>query len=870
MIALRRSLLSCGALLGLIALGLPVAPSDRAPTAAPASAVGVRVEGVQGEPRAGSGSPPGAGPVGRSSSSSSSSFGHASSGPRALAPDLALELRRLELLSRVERALSTQAVPVWGRGPHEGLLGLAPVECERWSAGSPREAALQFLGALGLGLGGWGVQEAGSPLPPGPTLVLSRVTALGERAALAAVEPHAHGVPLLDGGWTLELRRDAARGWEPRQALGRLHAAPRGVIAWHAEGERAVRARWGETPARRVIAWTGGWEAAWVVRGLREGEAREEVLSGLTGAPVQVRSLGCAGTAMARVAPDDASVDPRVEDRPLPGLRVFQGLSVAVSDAAGAHPFTGVVSVPALEGPGLRVFRTRWEPIGFAGRRVWDEAGELAWSGPADFTFLDGQLDPAQGDAVHAFWHLGSYRTWLGRAFPLTRAWSRRPGEPPALERRIAVWPDVPGPLGYFQDLPHICDGEEFAGLIQLGVVGPSELGRDERLSLARVGDLVRHEYTHALLAGLADVYGTGVDEGLADYFPCAEAEDPRWCQGLGPRFFRDLSGASGRLVYPRDAEPQFEPHRVGNILGQALWEARSAAGDRAARARLDLAVMAAVVRCPPRPDLLQFRAALVAADRDVNDGRFVPMLEGACFAHGIGPAPGAAPTQPPRRALRITHAASYADAVSPGGWASAFGLDLALRSESASAPFPGELAGTRLTITDALGQLHVGALAAVGPTQVNFLVPPGAAAGPAMVRVENAFGAGAEGAALIVAVAPGLFSADGTGRGLPAGTWMRVAPDGARTEGPLAGPLERGPPGSRLFLVLYGTGLAGAREVEARVGGLPAQVLFAGPQGLPGLDQVNLLLPDLTPGLTELVVRCDGRAAGPLQVELR
>jgi hypothetical protein len=49
-----------------------------------------------------------------------------------------------------------------------------------------------------------------------------------------------------------------------------------------------------------------------------------------------------------------------------------------------------------------------------------------------------------------------------------------------------------------------------------------------------------------------------------------------------------------------------------------------------------------------------------------------------------------------------------------------------------------------------------------------------------------------------------------------------------------------------RIFVALFGTGLNGARanEVTVSVGGIEVEATFAGPQGIPGLDQVNFRIP--------------------------
>ena len=108
-----------------------------------------------------------------------------------------------------------------------------------------------------------------------------------------------------------------------------------------------------------------------------------------------------------------------------------------------------------------------------------------------------------------------------------------------------------------------------------------------------------------------------------------------------------------------------------------------------------------------------------------------------------------------------------------------------------------------------------------------------------------------------IDAVAPGLFSANGTGEGIGAITALRVGADGARsnlkvfrsdaaTRRMIGVPLELGDEDDQVFLTLFGTGIrgaGGAEKVQATIGGREVPVMFAGEQDgrLAGLDQVEV-----------------------------
>jgi uncharacterized protein (TIGR03437 family) len=144
---------------------------------------------------------------------------------------------------------------------------------------------------------------------------------------------------------------------------------------------------------------------------------------------------------------------------------------------------------------------------------------------------------------------------------------------------------------------------------------------------------------------------------------------------------------------------------------------------------------------------------------------------------------------------------------------------------------------------------------------------------------------ASAVGVVEITRTEPGLFSADGRGQGLPAAVIQRVKLDGAITTEPVArydeeqqrfvaAPIDLGPETDQVFLVLFGTGFRShERGVECTIGGVNAEVLFAGPQGVfTGLDQANVRLPRtlIGRGEVELVMTVDGRTANTLKIEIK
>ena len=88
--------------------------------------------------------------------------------------------------------------------------------------------------------------------------------------------------------------------------------------------------------------------------------------------------------------------------------------------------------------------------------------------------------------------------------------------------------------------------------------------------------------------------------------------------------------------------------------------------------------------------------------------------------------------------------------------------------------------------------------------------------------------------------------------------------------------PIDFGAATDKLFLVLYGTGIRGramSSPVTATMGGVSAEVLFAGMQGgLVGLDQVNLRLPRTLAGrgVVNVELSVDGKAANVVTVQMK
>jgi uncharacterized protein (TIGR03437 family) len=185
--------------------------------------------------------------------------------------------------------------------------------------------------------------------------------------------------------------------------------------------------------------------------------------------------------------------------------------------------------------------------------------------------------------------------------------------------------------------------------------------------------------------------------------------------------------------------------------------------------------------------------------------------------------------------------------------------------------------------VQDSVGREVLAPLFFVSPNQVNYLVPAGLAEGLATVTITNAAGEVSRGLLNLTRVAPAIFTADASGKGFAAADVQRVRSDGSssyervarfdvNTNRIVGNPIELRDD-EPTFLVLYGTGLkqrSSLTAVKARIGGLEAEVLYAGAQGqYAGLDQINLRIPSALRGRGELTVELeiDGHLTNPVNL---
>lgn len=217
----------------------------------------------------------------------------------------------------------------------------------------------------------------------------------------------------------------------------------------------------------------------------------------------------------------------------------------------------------------------------------------------------------------------------------------------------------------------------------------------------------------------------------------------------------------------------------------------------------------------------------------------------------------------------------------------SSFGTNLSGVTVAAqSLPLPTSLGGTVVIVKDSKGIERFAPLFYVSPLQINFLIPKDTAEGVATISIQSAGVTTTAGVMNVGKLAPALFAADASGQGVAAAVVQRVTADGASSyedayfydiqKKPVAKPIDLGPEGEQVYLLLFGTGVqfrAALTDVTVTIGGVPADVTYAGPQGyFVGVDQLNAKLPRSLMGRkdVEVVLTVAGKAANTVKISIK
>jgi uncharacterized protein (TIGR03437 family) len=196
---------------------------------------------------------------------------------------------------------------------------------------------------------------------------------------------------------------------------------------------------------------------------------------------------------------------------------------------------------------------------------------------------------------------------------------------------------------------------------------------------------------------------------------------------------------------------------------------------------------------------------------------------------------------------MTVVNAASFdsSQPIAPGSFVAALGQNLCSETMTGGLVAPGQLpstlGGCSVTVAGVPAMMQY-----VSPSQVNFVMPAGVAPGQATVAVHSGSRI-MTGTALTGSAGPGMFALNGMGMG-----------EGAM----LNGDLWRTPPfstttnGHATVVAIYVTGMDTSSKPIVTIGGVPANVVWYGDvSGYPGLQQINITLPDSMAGVGRVPV---------------
>jgi uncharacterized protein (TIGR03437 family) len=214
--------------------------------------------------------------------------------------------------------------------------------------------------------------------------------------------------------------------------------------------------------------------------------------------------------------------------------------------------------------------------------------------------------------------------------------------------------------------------------------------------------------------------------------------------------------------------------------------------------------------------------------------------------------------TLAPVASLQLTNSASLRGNATREGLGTILGTRLTGGRRGASAAEAAER-GVRVTIEGTSAPVH-----SFTDAQINIYVPDAVGTGTRSVVVFLDGNVIAAEDVSIVNANPALFTVNGTGAGdaialLTSGMRYMLAPFPARFNNEPS------------VVALFGTGFRRGVPVTATVGGRAASVEYAGASGdFPGLDQINLRLPDNTNGTVPVILRTTDGATSRSDVVIK
>ena len=184
-----------------------------------------------------------------------------------------------------------------------------------------------------------------------------------------------------------------------------------------------------------------------------------------------------------------------------------------------------------------------------------------------------------------------------------------------------------------------------------------------------------------------------------------------------------------------------------------------------------------------------------------------------------------------------VVSSATGTSLVTADSIASFYGSNLATDTvQNDVLPLPTTLAGVGVQVQDSAGVSRPAPLFYVSPTQINFEIPAGTALGTATFTITGGHSA----TATVQTVAPGLYTADMTGKGVALAQALRVGAGGQQSLSLIfqcsggtcsSIPINLGVD-TPIYLQLYGTGIrnrSSLSNVTVTIAGMSVQVLYAG-----------------------------------------
>ncbi|NOT62637.1 MAG: hypothetical protein HOP19_20720 [Acidobacteria bacterium] len=242
------------------------------------------------------------------------------------------------------------------------------------------------------------------------------------------------------------------------------------------------------------------------------------------------------------------------------------------------------------------------------------------------------------------------------------------------------------------------------------------------------------------------------------------------------------------------------------------------------------------------------------------------------------------------RRRFAVVSSANYDAIVAPDSMVTIFGGALATVTQVATtAIWPETLGSVTVNFVDNNQRSYPAKLLFVSPTQINLLVPPGLAPGNYKVAIASTTAGRAEifSVVRVESVSPGLFTTDGSGRGLPSAVLLRIAANGRQTYETVARydaarnqfvavPIDMSNTAEQVYVLFYGSGMRNRSSLNTAImsfGGTDAQPLYIGAQGgYSGLDQVNVRVPNAVRGRGDVSISLtlDGKTSNPVTLNFK